>query len=196
MVAEKPMYYNEIKSYITSFYPISEASFNLVYEIAHIKQVKSGTVLVNIGDVPNKIYMINKGVMRSYVRLENGKEVTKSIFVPRIILASFRALINQTPSECIYESLTDCEIYEVDYFKYKALCETNAEVLGFHAKFLEQLLCQHDAKHIELLTMNAKQRYLKLRKVIPNIDNLIPQYQIAKFLSITPVQLSRIRAKL
>ena len=190
------MYYNEIKSYITSFYPISEASFNLVYEIAHIKQVKSGTVLVNIGEVPNKIYMINKGVMRSYVRLENGKEVTKSIFVPRIILASLRALITQSPSECIYETLTDCEIYEVDYLKYKAICETNTEVLGFHAKFLEQLLCQHDTKHIELLTMNAKQRYLKLRKVIPNIDNLIPQYQIAKFLSITPVQLSRIRAKL
>ncbi|MGB6268061.1 MAG: hypothetical protein WBF67_03545 [Olleya sp.] len=42
--------------------------------------------------------------------------------------------------------------------------------------------------------MNAKGRYLKLREKIPNIDNLIPQYQIAAYLSITPVQLSRIRA--
>ena len=122
--------------------------------------------------------------------------LSKSIFVPKIILASFRALITQTPSECVYETLTDCEIYEVDYTKYKSLCDSNTEILSFHSSFLEKLLCQHDAKHIELLTMDAKERYLKLRKVIPNIDNLIPQYQIAKYLSITPVQLSRIRAKL
>jgi hypothetical protein len=44
--------------------------------------------------------------------------------------------------------------------------------------------------------MNATERYLSLRKQIPNIDNLIPQYQIATYLSITPVQLSRIRNNL
>ena len=140
--------------------------------------------------------MINKGVMRSYVRLENGKEVTKTIFLPFVLFASFDALLNQIPSESIYETLTDCEIYQVDYFKYKALCKSNTDILAFHAKFLEFLLCQNDKKHIELLTMDAKERYLKLRKVIPNIENLIPQYQIAAFLNVTPVQLSRIRAKL
>jgi len=36
------------------------------------------------------------------------------------------------------------------------------------------------------LTLDATQRYLKLRTQIPNIDDLIPQYQIASYLSITP----------
>ncbi|WGD34405.1 Crp/Fnr family transcriptional regulator [Olleya sp. YS] len=196
MIAVKPKYYNEIYSYISSFYPVSESSFELMIGAAQLKEVKAGTILDNIGDIPNKIYLLNRGVMRSYVRLENGKEVTKSIFVPIIILASFDALINQTTSESIYETLTDCEIYEIDYITYKKLCENNLDILFFHTKFLEFLLCQNDKKHIELLTLNAKGRYLKLRKMIPNIDNLIPQYQIAAYLSITPVQLSRIRSKL
>ena len=44
--------------------------------------------------------------------------------------------------------------------------------------------------------MDATQRYLKLCKKIPDIESLIPQYQIASYLGITPVQLSRIRKKM
>ncbi|RAJ16258.1 Crp/Fnr family transcriptional regulator [Olleya aquimaris] len=196
MVAVKPKYYNEIYSYISSFYPVSEPSFELMLGAAKFKKIKAGTVLDNIGEIPNKIYMLNNGVMRSYIRLESGKEVTKTIFVPNVILASFNALINQIPSGSIYETLTDCEMYEIEYSDYKSLCKQHIDVLMFHTKFLEFLICQNDKKHIELLTLNAKGRYLKLRQMIPNIDNLIPQYQIAAYLSITPVQLSRIRAKL
>ncbi|MGB6268060.1 MAG: cyclic nucleotide-binding domain-containing protein [Olleya sp.] len=90
-------------------------------EESQLKQVKAGTILDNIGEVPNKIYILNKGVMRSYVRLEYGKEVTKSIFVPIIVLASFDALLHQSPSESIYETLTDCVICVIDYHKYKDL---------------------------------------------------------------------------
>jgi len=46
------------------------------------------------------------------------------------------------------------------------------------------------------MSLNATQRYLNLRQCIPNIDDLIPQFQIASFLNITPVQLSRVRKKL
>ena len=48
----------------------------------------------------------------------------------------------------------------------------------------------------ELTVLNATQRYLKLQKEIPNIDRLIPQYHIASFLNVTPVQLSRIKKEL
>jgi hypothetical protein len=44
--------------------------------------------------------------------------------------------------------------------------------------------------------MDAKAQYLALLKKMPNIEELIPQYQIASYLSITPVQLSRIRRKI
>ena len=49
---------------------------------------------------------------------------------------------------------------------------------------------------IELATLTAKDRYIKLKNRIPNIDNLIPQYHIASHLGITPIQLSRIRRDL
>ena len=46
------------------------------------------------------------------------------------------------------------------------------------------------------LCLNESERYEILKKRIPDIDNLIPQDQIASYLNITPVQLSRLRREM
>jgi len=61
---------------------------------------------------------------------------------------------------------------------------------------LEQVFISYEERNLDLMTLNATESYIKLRKQIPDIDSLIPQYQIASYLSISPVQLSRIRKKL
>ncbi len=60
-------------------------------------------------------------------------------------------------------------------------------------KILQHLYDDLQKTIINLGTLNAKERYLKLLKRISGIEDLIPQYQIASFLGITPIQLSRIR---
>jgi hypothetical protein len=55
---------------------------------------------------------------------------------------------------------------------------------------------EYEKRQLELISMDAKQRYLTLINEIPEIETLIPQYQIASYLSVTPVQLSRIRKKI
>lgn len=188
--------FEDIFNQLKTFYNLSESTSEKLFALSKFRTLKPGEILDNVGDLPSKIYVVLKGYCRSYFRLETGKEYTKTFFKPLDIFASFNALVNQEPSECIYETLTDCTILELNYFEYKALKESNVEVLAFHANFMEYLICQNDIKHKELLSMNATQRYLRLRQYIPDIDCLIPQYQIATYLSITPVQLSRIRAKL
>jgi CRP-like cAMP-binding protein len=48
-------------------------------------------------------------------------------------------------------------------------------------------------KEILLLTKNAEERYKTFREMYPGLENYISQYQIASYLGITPVSLSRIR---
>ena len=44
--------------------------------------------------------------------------------------------------------------------------------------------------------MDAGERYLLFRERFSTLEQLIPQYHIASYLSISPTQLSRIRHKL
>lgn len=189
-------YYNEAFGFINSIHPISESIFKKVYELSEFKQFENKTKIVNLGEVPHKLYFLSKGVLRSYAILENGKELTKTLYTPMTFFTSLKALLAQKESNLIYETLSDCDVFQIDYLAFDELCKNNLELMTFYSKLLEFLFIRVEEKYMEILALSASSRYLSLRKRIPNIDNLIPQYQIAASLGITPVQLSRIRANL
>jgi CRP-like cAMP-binding protein len=53
-----------------------------------------------------------------------------------------------------------------------------------------------DTYYHGLLTKNAKERYLHLKKTMSGLMKDTPQYHIASYLGITPVSLSRIKKEL
>jgi len=59
----------------------------------------------------------------------------------------------------------------------------------------EQFFIQKEKREIELVTLEAKERYQIFQKEHPGLDQQIPQYHIASYLGVSPTQLSRIRAQ-
>lgn len=189
-------YYQVNYDFMCSLIPITRNTYDKLFALAKLKTFDAGTKLVDIGKVSRKLFLINKGVLRSYLIMENGKELTKTLFTPTEFFSSFTSMLTHKPSEFIFETLTECHIYEINYKAFVKLCHTDIEVLKFYSRYLEFLFMAGEKMFIEISSMDAKQRYLKLKVRIPDIDNLIPQYQIASYLNITPVQLSRIRSKM
>jgi CRP-like cAMP-binding protein len=182
--------------FLNSFANISIETFKTLDRLSTFRRIKAKTTITRVGEIPTKYYFLVSGLMRAYFISEAGKEHNKNIFSPMSFVASFTALINKTPSKIIYETLTDCKLYEFDYNEVMDLCKKDSSVCLLYVKILEQVFIGYEKRNLELLTLDATQRYLKLRKKIPNIDDLIPQFQIASYLNITPVQLSRIRKNL
>ena len=189
--------YNEdIHKYLNSLNPISKKNVELLLGQSEIIHVKANTAIVDFGDKPESVFMLTKGVVRSFILLESGKEVTKTLFTPIDLFSSFTSLLNQTSSKFCYQALTDCEILVINFLKFREISNKNMDLLKLYVGYLEKVFSINEEKHLEILSKGAKERYLGLRERIPNIDNLVPQYQIAAYLNITPVQLSRIRSQL
>ena len=189
-------YYKETFDFINTFHPISDSVYRQLHDFSKFKELKSNEKLLKQGVIPQKVYFITKGVIRAYLRLDSGKEVTTTLHYPLMFFGSFRALLKKEPTSIIYETLTDCHVYEIDFTDFYRLCAKNIEVMALYSKLLESIIFKKEERYIELSHKDAKARYLSLRERIPDLDNIIPQYQIAASLGITPVQLSRIRAKL
>lgn len=189
-------YYAESFDIVNSIYPISESVFKQIYGFSKLKRFKPNEKIIDFGDKPQKIYLIVKGVLRSYLTLDSGKEITETIFVSKMFFTSYKALIKKEPSKSVYETVTECIIYEIDYSLLSKVYKESIEVMAFYNKYLEFLIYMEGAKYLEMISTNATERYLSLRNRIPDIDNIMPQYHIASYLGVSPVQLSRIRSKL
>ncbi|GAA4882540.1 Crp/Fnr family transcriptional regulator [Flaviramulus aquimarinus] len=182
--------------FLNSFLDVSEETFSKLAKISSYKKLEPGVLISKPGEVPNKIYMLTSGMMRAYLSDEKGKEFNKNFFMPFSFVASLTALIQKQASTLTYETLTECKVYELNFNDIQDLCKKDISISNLYNRILEHVFIRYEERQLELISMDATKRYLKLRKKIPDIDKLIPQYQIASYLSITAVQLSRIRKKI
>ncbi len=183
-------------AFLNSFSEVSHDTFVKLQNMSSYKLLKTNTVVTKEGEIPNKIYILLSGLMRTYFDSEAGKQHNKKIFSPTSFVGALTAIIKKEPSKLAYETLTDCKVFEIDFDIFMKLCKTDVDIANLYAKILERIFMQYEKRSLELISLDATQRYIKLREQIPNIDDLIPQFQIASYLSITPVQLSRIRKKM
>lgn len=182
--------------FLNSFSGISEEIIQELVKISRFKKIEAGTQLIKLNEVPSKVYMLVSGVMRCYLITESGKECNKTFYFPFGFVGSLTALIKRKPSLFAFEALADCKMYEVDYYKLMELCKRDKNVNMLYARVLESVYVMYEKRLVELITLDAKGRYLELRKHVPDVDTLIPQYHIASYLGISAVQLSRIRKKI
>lgn len=173
--------------------PISEHTFKAVFP--HLKHYKcdANTVLCSVGDEAKYMFFIVSGIVRTTVTTDKGKVFTREIYSDSQFCGPMSDLIKGTPSSYSYETLTECEIIRSNHKEVQKLHDTYPELMKFGLKVFEHVYVKMEKTIISLGTKDAKERYLDFLKRFDGIEALIPQYQIASYLGITPIQLSRIR---
>ena len=187
---------NRNLTFLNSIADVSEETFEEIKKIAEFKRIAAGTQIVKLNEVPSKIYMLVSGTIRCYLNTESGKEFNKTFYLPTTFVAALTALVKRKPSRFVFETLSDCKVYEIDYYKLRQLCKEHVAINDLYASVLELVYIKYEKRLVELISLNATERYKALRRQIPQVDELISQYHIASYLGITPVQLSRIRKKM
>lgn len=98
------------------------------------------------------------------------------------------------PSKINIEALTDSEVYIVDihtFIKHIYFINKETELI----KASDGLFLQSYERYINLYTQTPEERYHDLLKRCPEILQFISLKELASFLRITPIYLSKIRRK-
>jgi CRP-like cAMP-binding protein len=186
-----------VSKFLNAYSPdLSKKSRQIFESYIQLKSFKKGDIIVNLGEIPTNFYILKTGVLRSFMQDSKGKEHIRTIYTPITTSGSLSSLITKTPSSAIYDCLTDAEILVGDFTAFIKSTEEHHDLALFYNRVLESIFIRTEKRVFDLSVLNATERYIKLKKDIPDINNLIQQYHIASFLNITPVQLSRIRKEL
>jgi CRP-like cAMP-binding protein len=185
-----------ITDFVSNLSSLSKSSKNKFLGLLTLNAYEKGHVIAELDEIPVNFFILKSGIVRSYITNDKGKEFIKTFFVPVSSTGSFSALILEKPSRLTYDCLTDCEIYTGNFKAFKKLANNHMDISRMYTTVLERIFIRMEKRIFELSVLDATKRYLNLKKEIPDIDNLIPQYHIAAYLNITPVQLSRIRKEL
>ncbi|MBK8152061.1 MAG: Crp/Fnr family transcriptional regulator [Saprospiraceae bacterium] len=156
------------------------------------KKIKKKTTLLEIGKVSNEVFYLIKGCIRLYCE-KDGEELSTYFFTENMFAGSYDSFLSRKPSKVAIETLEECEVLVLTHKGQEKLYEIFPKMNEFIRKAIEQrFILLHDL-FISYLLNSPEERYLMLQKDRPELLQRIPQRQIASYIGVTPVSLSRIR---
>mgnify|MGYP002101006866 CR=1 FL=1 len=177
----------DLRDIINSIYPISEKSMDRLLSCSLELGLPKGHRLLEAGKIESDIFFIKRGIVRAYISHE-GKDITFWIGKEGATIMSLKSYVK---NEAGYETI---ELME-DSLLYR-LFEEDIDIANWGRKLAELEFLRAEEKLIPLLFTTASERYRVLLERTPDLLQRIPLECLASYLGITPVSLSRIRAKL
>ncbi|PQJ79040.1 Crp/Fnr family transcriptional regulator [Polaribacter porphyrae] len=187
---------NLFENFFLHFSDLPKKSYKSFLNLAKKENFKKNDFITKVGQKPKSFFIIKSGIVRSFYEDKNAKEYTRTIFTSPKSTGSLSSLITGKPSELHYQCLTDSVLYRINFNDFKKLTTEDSYILKLYSEVLEFIFLMMENRIYELSVLNASERYLKLKKEIPDIESYIAQYHIASYLNISPVQLSRIRKEM
>mgnify|MGYP003219775169 CR=1 FL=1 len=96
---------------------------------------------------------------------------------------------------CLYGMIIPCEIYICSSTFLQQKFEENKESQQIARIAAEQMYFQSYSRYLDLFRFTPEERYLQLLKKCPAILQMVSLKEIASYLKITPIHMSRIRRK-
>ena len=185
-----------IESFVNKYHSLSSESLLEFKRLFTKKEYSKSDVLYRSGEASSRFFIMIEGLARSVVIDKNGKEKTRTLFNAPAIFTSLVSSLNSEPSLAEFNCLTDVVLFEGNFLKFIELTQKYHDISILYNRFLEEAFIKMEDKATILSTLDATERYLHLKQQIPDIENLIQLNHIASYLSITSIQLSRIRKKI
>jgi CRP-like cAMP-binding protein len=187
---------NELKNYFNAISPLKESTWERIIPLFKEGNLKKDAYFVKENKTATQIAFLKTGVVRAYFVNAAGKEYNKQFFVGQSIIGAYTSLLTGKVNLIAQQAMTNCEIYTVDYTSLTKLFDDCQDLERFARKIAEYYFLEKEKKEIEIVLLDASQRYLLFKQEFPTLEQSIPQLHIASYLGISATQLSRIRRQL
>jgi len=175
--------------------PLSKANFAKVMSLAESRRFDKHEFWSQPGAPVKHFGIVKSGLMRHYYVDAKGRESVKAFRGPGEFSAPYAELILKHPSRTFIQALVPSELLVVEISKFDALAEKSLELQTLARRFVELHFVNKEQREYEFLQLSAEERYAHFCAERPEYLSHIPQHQVASYIGITPVALSRIRAR-
>ena len=189
-------YYSRLAAILRQSIPLDvqeETNLPLVFSLSRLNK---GDFITREGDIPDKLSFVYMGAFKYFYLDEDGNEFIKHFCFEDDFVVSYASFLYRTPSRYYIQALEDAILLSTHIDIFLENIEKHRTWERLARLYTEQIYLFKEIREYMLLTKNAEQRYLHLLRDFPEIAKRIKQKDIASYLGITPVTLSRIRKKL
>jgi CRP-like cAMP-binding protein len=182
-----------IKNNLGKYASLSDAEFDVFASLLQHRHLEKRGPLLVAGEVCTFEAYVVKGCLRVYHTDEKGADHVLYFAPEDWWVADVGSLISQTPAVLSMDALEPTEVLLIDRASKERLYR---EVPTFERVFRlmsQRALVAMQGRVMGMMRETADVRYADFKRRYPDLEQRVPQHQIAAYLGISPEFLSRIR---
>jgi len=160
-----------------------------------LENLAAGEALTAAGTVADRFGFVVDGLIKKLHVTERGQPIVRGFGGPGSIVGAYASLLTREPSYLRVEAVHATRVFVMAWSDWIALSERHVCWQAVGRRMAEIILLEREARAPELLTLDAAERYARFcqghRELIPQLK----AHEIASYLGITPVSLSRLRTR-
>lgn len=175
---------------------VPEAGLARLDPLVRRVRIAEGGFFARAGERRTDLAFIVSGLIRCFHVNEDGKEYTKHFFREGSFLAA------TTPSELgrecehDFQALEPTELLRFDLRDALAILSGHPSWAEANARAMERVHRIEERRVRALMLDDAQARYLQFLADFPGLEARLKQFHVASYIGVTPVSLSRLRARL
>lgn len=156
-------------------------------------EMEKGALLLERGQVSNDYYVLESGLVRSYLFDYEQREITTSFAGVGDVVIEVASIFQRVPTEDNIQCLTDCVLWKIEFDRFQELFHRIPAFREWGRNWMAYELYRSKIRATEMITLPAFRRYQQLLERHPQVLQSAPLKHIASFLGVTDTSLSRIR---
>jgi len=163
---------------------------------AVLKQYKKGVHIFSQGSVCKDVFCLHRGLLKLYYNTFKGKEWIKSFIADQGIVGSRNSQLLDKPSTFSILCMEDCDITSYPYEIFQQTCTQDHELAQAMFGFTQWLGLKKEVREYQLLCLSSEEAYSEFLDSNPKLSGRLTQIDMARYLGITPIALSRIKKRI
>ncbi len=165
-------------------------------EFWEVVEYSKGSFLTESGQVEHYFYVVLEGVQAVYILTPNGDKKVIGFSFDGSFSGIYDSFLKASGSHYFLEALTDSKLLRMNKAQYDSLFELYPEYNEWGRVVHQELLIGRVQREVELITMDAKERFDVFMKRCPEKLLTVPQKYLASYLNMTPETFSRMRKRI
>ena len=163
-------------------------------QMGHEKKIDRGDDLLREGDVATQLYFVERGAVRLWHN-DDGRDITVQFFFEGQVVSSFESFYLKKPSLFSITAIEPTTVTVVDGEALRQALEKEPQLMAVFTDYVCHRFIDYTQYFLNRIQDSPEARYQALLASDPALVKRVPKYELASYLGITPVSLSRIRSR-
>ncbi len=190
------MQHEDLINYIEQYITLSDADKQIICDSYKVMHLDKKEFLFHQGDRCETEAFVLNGTLRVFYSDDKGNEHVLNFALPTWWVGDITSFYEGSPAFMSVQALEPSELLVIRPEQKEELFKKIPALERMFRIIIQKHLTSYQNRFLAAISKTADERYMNLLARIPNIEQLVPQHQIASYLGILPESLSRLKRKL